>query len=806
MTDLASLQIRIQSLEADLADRRLSGLATSGARAERATDGLTASFKRFAGPAAAAAGSVAALTKLTNVTREFDVLNAQLITATGNAKNASIAFEAIQDFAANTPYDLGQVTDSFTKLVNLGLTPSEAALTSYGNTASAMGKDLNQLIEAVADAATGEFERLKEFGIKTKSEGDNVSFTFRGVTTTVGKNAAEIEGYLQDLGNNEFAGAMAQRLDTLDGAISNLGDEWNKLWLNVSDQGIGDVIEDSVRIAIDILGDLNDMLSSGEAGALLDALAGKFAGFGDDVAITLEILTEIWNDFLGTPEGAGVAGATSETIQFLIEAFKNLPENIRAVVQLMAVEIAALVDYGSEYGAAFGEVLGSEFAKIVEKSKAYGTAIGEALNPFADNNFDLEGELRRLDAVAAEIADTAFARAEQRVRISREARRASIESILEERQAALDSFDTQIMAADKLRAKYDEEMAARKANTADRLAGFGQGGGGDGGPTPAELKAQEAREKEFANLRLSLRSEEEVIQESYDRRLAIILTNTEEGSRQQAELKGRLDAEFATQALGNFAAPDTFEEQLEAINDYHNARRELILSNTALTEEQRTALELELTAQRNEQLGALETARQQSILQGGAATFGALAELTKTFAGEQSKEYKALFAVSQAFSIAQTIMKTYESAQSAYAALAPIPFVGPALGAAAAGAAVAVGAANVAQVKSANFSGAFDNGGIIPTGSIGLVGEFGPELVEGPANVRSRRETAAMFNEAANDTQGLATSAVPTPVVKIINVLDPSLVAQYMESEEGEDLILNYITANPEAVRSAVNS
>ena len=29
-----------------------------------------------------------------------------------------------------------------------------------------MGKDITQMIEAVADAATGEFERLKEFGIK----------------------------------------------------------------------------------------------------------------------------------------------------------------------------------------------------------------------------------------------------------------------------------------------------------------------------------------------------------------------------------------------------------------------------------------------------------------------------------------------------------------------------------------------------------------------------------------------------------------------------------------------------------------
>ena len=48
---------------------------------------------------------------------------------------------------------------------------------AYGDTASAMGKSLDDMVEAVADAATGEFERLKEFGIRASKNGDRVSFT-----------------------------------------------------------------------------------------------------------------------------------------------------------------------------------------------------------------------------------------------------------------------------------------------------------------------------------------------------------------------------------------------------------------------------------------------------------------------------------------------------------------------------------------------------------------------------------------------------------------------------------------------------
>ncbi|QOV67810.1 phage tail tape measure protein [Citrobacter sp. BDA59-3] len=43
-----------------------------------------------------------------------------------------------------------------------------------------------------------------------------------------------------------------------------------------------------------------------------------------------------------------------------------------------------------------------------------------------------------------------------------------------------------------------------------------------------------------------------------------------------------------------------------------------------------------------------------------------------------------------------------------------------------------------------------DNGGFIPSGEIGIVGEYGPELVNGPANITSRRKTAALAVAAAS--------------------------------------------------------
>ena len=142
----------------------------------------------------------------------------------GNQKEAKAAFNSINKFASQTPYGLEEVMTGFIKLKNMGLDPSEEALTAYGNTASAMGKSLNDMVEAVADAATGEFERLKEFGIKASSQGDKVTFMFQGVKTTVGKNSKEIEQYLKYIGNVKFAGGIEAQSKSVKGMMSTLKD------------------------------------------------------------------------------------------------------------------------------------------------------------------------------------------------------------------------------------------------------------------------------------------------------------------------------------------------------------------------------------------------------------------------------------------------------------------------------------------------------------------------------------------------------------------------------------------------------
>ncbi|WP_370609453.1 phage tail tape measure protein [Citrobacter portucalensis] len=72
-----------------------------------------------------------------------------------------------------------------------------------------------------------------------------------------------------------------------------------------------------------------------------------------------------------------------------------------------------------------------------------------------------------------------------------------------------------------------------------------------------------------------------------------------------------------------------------------------------------------------------------------------------------------------------------------------------------------VGGAAAAAVP---FAGMYDHGGVIPRGQFGIVGENGPEIVNGPANVTSRRRTAALASVVAGVMGVAAAPAEAAPL------------------------------------------
>ena len=175
-----------------------------------------------------------------NTTVEFQKMEAVLTTALGSNSAAKAAMDQIVNFASSTPFQVNELTDSFVKLANRGFVPTMEQMRQMGDLASSVGKSFDQLTEAILDAQTGEFERLKEFGVKASAQGDVVQFTFKGITTEVAKSDKAIQEYLLSLGNLEgVAGSMEAISKTTGGAISNLEDNITQLFKNIGDSSSG---------------------------------------------------------------------------------------------------------------------------------------------------------------------------------------------------------------------------------------------------------------------------------------------------------------------------------------------------------------------------------------------------------------------------------------------------------------------------------------------------------------------------------------------------------------------------------------
>lgn len=162
---------------------------------------------------------------LIEVRGQFQGFENLLKNSLGEAQGANV-FQQIKDDAAVTPFEVDQLTESFIKLQSSGFDPTIDKINNLGDIAAAKMKNIDQLTEAVIDAQQGEFERLKEFGIRASKDGDKVTFTYNKIATTMKFSASAVEEYLMALSKQEgIQGSMAAMADTYIGKQSNINDQ-----------------------------------------------------------------------------------------------------------------------------------------------------------------------------------------------------------------------------------------------------------------------------------------------------------------------------------------------------------------------------------------------------------------------------------------------------------------------------------------------------------------------------------------------------------------------------------------------------
>jgi phage tail tape-measure protein len=275
----------------DKQKRRLSALAKVQSRANNISAASGKVLNRSGnlakkGIVAAGVGGYFFKTQLLDTAAEFENYEAVLKVVEGTSAKARKALDWSSTFAAKTPFELNAITEAYVKLRTYGLSPTNGLLQTLGDTSAAMNKPLLQSVEAIADAITGENERLKEFGIKARQAGGKITYEYtdrndkQQSLTVDGNDRKAIENTLKTIWNSKFKGAMLERSKTWSGMISNMSDQWIRFSNMIMSNGLFDWMKAKLG---GLLEKINTMAADGTLQKYASEWGKKFTVFAQGV-------------------------------------------------------------------------------------------------------------------------------------------------------------------------------------------------------------------------------------------------------------------------------------------------------------------------------------------------------------------------------------------------------------------------------------------------------------------------------------------------------------------------------------------
>jgi len=622
---------------------------------------LTATMRSMLSPVNLLAGGIAGLIAtmgIADVVRfsdEMKQLDNQLKLITETEKERIKIQSDLLRLSNSTYSDLGATTQLYarmhraTKDLNISqselLSVTRAINQSYvisgASTAEAAGST-RQLAQALA---SGTFR-----GDEFNSVAEQAPRLMEALRIELGKTTGELRKMAEngELTSDRLIAALINQSNvistefgkmapTASQAMTVVGNNFKTLvaQVNSSTSDFGGLTSMILGVA-DALDAVNQRIASGEITTYLSAYADAWSGWSDAVFQSIDIAASAVNQF--PLQVLAAKAITEETLGFLGEAFRYFPQNVKALVQALTVELANLATIRDAYISQYAKTLTAELFRLLKKARAYASEMLDVLNPFDGDTFNLDSELAQIDTYYDQLTAGYEGTADRKIEASKRARDAALLDIFDERDASIDSMNRQLAAAKALAAVRLQKPAANDPEVNDNVVPFK--------PTDKTYTDDE--------------------QNAYYEKLKLRYATQEEALRINAQNEMAIIAEAMEQKK--------------------------------ITEQQGLDLIYAARQQHLSKIQALETQKANLILGSASQIFDGLAGLAGTFAGEQSKAYKVLFAISKGFAIAQGVMNL--STAISNAAALPWPANIPAMATAA-----ATGASLVANIKGVTLQG-----------------------------------------------------------------------------------------------------
>ena len=723
-----------------------------------ATKGMAQSFASIGSAWKAAIAGIAAGALTGAISKELMATEksvASFITATGSLQEARAQFEMLQQAARDTIQPFEQLQAVALDLRKNGIQATAEQLKTFSQIAYGTGQSLETVGKAFTATMQGRYKALQQLGITAKDNGAALLLTYKGITTEVEKNSEALGAYFAKIGE-ENEGVLDYLQGGMTGAVNQLENAWGDFYRAIAESGLGDLIAKMVRTAADALDDLTGWINSNRPyfqeffNTLSDAFQSVAKVIKDTTSAGLRYIAEFFGDSEDEAEGA-ISNIGFFLSNFFNFARKGFLEYVAKPAVITWESIKGGFESASEYLAALAYT--GDLDKAAE-------AYDRTLNRTADN-----------------IAETS--------RLYDKAIQFQVDEIDKSRKRLID----------KLKEKPDEGATV----TMPKIE-FGKLGGTAGGRKQAEdtwaqyyarvlqlqrnsyteaqkLRAEhnEALEELLAEYQASATATEaelftarETLETEYQRKIKEQRTAAVEYLREirgdeleqlAEEYRGKLEQLDQYHADALISEQEYQEARLKLINDYEKARAKA-------------------RAEQNEYITKDDEENIRNFTDAVGSLGDAFENLT-TGMSESSGAYKALFAIQKSFAVASATAnaivawtKALSTSVSWYEALANYAN------------AVALTTNVIGQLKSLTMH---DLGGHIAAGQVGVVGEYGPELVTGPADVTSRKRTAELARQAAGGTAGAVT----------VNLYEDATKAGQVETgddQEGERVINIFVS------------
>jgi len=665
-------------------EKNIKGADKSIKQAEKSTKFFSTTLGKIAG----AVGLGYAINSVKNFTAsiiksrgEMEQYEIAFEVMLGSAEKAGKLLEEITEFAEKTPFELSGLVKSSKELLAFGVEADKVipTLETLGNIASGTGVDISRLTFVFGQVKTAgklfaqDLNQFTQAGvplISALAKELNIAEEEVKQFGSEGKIAFEdVERALTTLGNTKFANLMARQNNTVLGQFSNLQDVIGKFTRSLG-KPLEGVVKKTTQSLIGFFERLIKIVEENE-----DAIKEWVEGFIGGISTAFSVIKDFSSFF----------------IEFFSNKFVQLIGGAVIAIKSLRVALTLLSKHPFILGLT---ALATGVSVLKDKFEGLNNAVrkvADGLNKIGQSAFDklfgktpdkIEGKM----TIRPELQSEAL----QSLGIPQQSKPVRQTLISEIEETTTKSTKKEKTGEDK-KAKekklkndllaIDKDYNTKRANS---RASFRE-------------KEKEIREDAYENEKLGILNQEafeiEIAQNELDRiKEQNNLTNQEEEEKltRLREVKGEndalvleMEAEQADKKLEQDIEIADKQNQLDTKKEEAKYGVNIKYANLELIRKKIYDNKFFKLAdkQANELVGLERNKNSKLRAVGKAAT--------------DFQKVQAIFQIG---------VETQKAAMSAYASLAPIPFVGPALGIAAAGLAIAYGVQRVEEVKGNSFA------------------------------------------------------------------------------------------------------